>query len=123
MRRFLRGADYGRGVDPNASGRTALYGGGVTGDDVGTYQSDSYQIHDHSIQDPGHSHQQLITVPLINPGYTGIRLAWNQDGSGYAGLPDGLNNVPSNTGITVNSNGGSTETRPENISVFYIIKY
>ena len=35
--KYARGVDDGAGVDPNAGARTALYGGGATGDNVGSY--------------------------------------------------------------------------------------
>lgn len=35
--KYVRGVDDGAGVDPNAASRTALYSGGATGDNVGSY--------------------------------------------------------------------------------------
>lgn len=40
--RFFRGVDNGAGQDPDAAARVALHSGGNTGDDVGTYQGDSF---------------------------------------------------------------------------------
>lgn len=97
--RFPRGQDNGAGIDPNASGRTALYSGGATGDNVGSYQTDELASHNHT--------QKYAVVSNRGSG----------TGQWYAV------NGASNDGAQTGNAGGSSETRPENVYVNYIIKY
>lgn len=46
---FLRGVDHGEQVDEDAPTRTAKFAGGNTGDNVGSYQEDAFQCHEHDI--------------------------------------------------------------------------
>lgn len=46
---FLRGVDHGAGRDPSSSSRTATSTGGAVGDNVGSYQDDAFQCHEHSV--------------------------------------------------------------------------
>ena len=104
--RFLRGVDYSPNVSPNYSGRDAdAYGrssmssGGNSGNSVGSVQSDSFAKHQHSL------------MPTIaNGGYPGGPLL-GINGQ-YA------NNAQTATGFT----GDSSETRPKNAYVNWIIK-
>ncbi|MCP4133318.1 MAG: hypothetical protein GY754_20285 [bacterium] len=108
--RFLRGADFDRAgetrdaVDPDRASRIALYSGGSTGALAGSYQGDAYQYHTHYLESWA--------------GYNSNGYA-NSRNSGYgSGGPHG-ENIP-----TRRSDGDySTETRPENAYVNYIIKY
>ncbi len=98
--RFLRGADGGSGRDSGAASRTAMAGGGNTGDMVGSVQNDSLRNHSLSI---GSSSQSNIA-----------------SGGPYSAI-SGLNG---NTGdVPQESPGAATETRPKNASVHYIIKF
>jgi microcystin-dependent protein len=112
--RFLRGADRGRGRDPEAASRGPMGPGGATGDRVGSIQDDELASHNHPWNDPVHYH----TVGADNSG------GWNWGNVGsvsdrHAGdLPTG----GSRSNITIYPAGGS-ETRPVNASVNYIIKY
>lgn len=91
---FLRGFDNGAGTDPDAGSRTNR-GDGVTGDNVGTKQADELERHRH-----------IISQTASRDGTGG-----NQDKTGA-------------TGARVSSyTGGSTETRPTNVGVMWIIKY
>lgn len=90
---FLRGVDHGRGLDPDAGARTASASGGNSGDNVGSFQSSAFQSHAHNYTSP-----------------TGAA-AFAAGGSG---------NAPSTSATAVN--GGSSETRPVNLYVNYIIK-
>jgi hypothetical protein len=49
--RFFRGVDDGAGLDIDAATRTALHSGGNTGDNVGTYQGDSFGEADKKFED------------------------------------------------------------------------
>lgn len=96
---FPRGVDNGAGNDPDTLTRTAANPGGNAGDNVGSFQSHAFQSHTHTSQNFGNT----------NPG----SFAAHADTSGGgAGL------------ITTNSVSGqvSTETRPLNLYVNFIIK-
>lgn len=47
--RFPRGHDDGATNDPDRLSRTALYTGGNTGDNVGSYQADAFDAHTHTV--------------------------------------------------------------------------
>lgn len=106
---FLRGWSNGSGVDPDATGRTSNFTGGATGDKVGSYQLDAFQGHHHALYLEG-------TASETNAGKVV---------SGDFGQVQGFNNVKAIDPI--NGNHGqiklSTETRPKNAYVNYIIKY
>lgn len=97
---FLRGWDDGRGVD---SGRA-----------IGSAQAQDYLSHSHSINDPGHTHQAGPFVPAGQSSVGG--------GGNISSGTISLTTSSSNTGITINNNGGA-ETRPRNIALLAIIKY
>jgi microcystin-dependent protein len=120
--------DY-RGAFLRGSGAHAS--NGFSGPNVNTSQTDALRSHTHTatVNDPGHTHTQNS----INDDYNG------SGGSGYPDLkvpsfaPYDSNvpqktwteNINSNTtGITVSiANTGSTETRPYNYGVVWLIKY
>ena len=100
---FLRGADNGAGNDPDTLTRTANNPGGNTGDNVGSQQVDAMTSHTH-------------TVRL----YTG-----SGNISGQAAEAGSAFTSNQNSGTQSYSGGNtvvSTETRPINIYVNYIIK-
>lgn len=122
---FLRGVDGGRGSDDDAGSRTALVSGGNTGDNVGTYQADENKSHQHTGNTAGagaHAHN------------------YNKPNVGSFSLQSNTSDAANRTKEYVNDNGGTTttngnhahafttdasggaETRPENVSVYYIIK-
>jgi microcystin-dependent protein len=104
--RFLRGVDGSAGNDPDKATRTAMATGGSTGNNVGSVQSDAFQGHWHNIN----------RSDTLNAGGTQIA---NGSGSVSADtyvknpVTDGVNGVPRT----------SSETRPKNAYVNYIIKY
>jgi len=105
--RFLRGVDGSAGRDPNDSTRTAMNTGGNTGDNVGSVQTDAFQ---------GHYHNAIIQA--------------NGDGNGYLRGATNVAGTTISTGvlgaITNGTNGTprtSSETRPINAYVNFIIKY
>ncbi len=118
---FLRGVSDGTTIDPDRASRTAKYGGGNTGDAVGSYQSDIYQNHDHTgvVTGAGTHIHALGSRGFETNGATGAdgshddsSITTNSGGGGHT------------HGVTINnSTTGGSETRPENASVIYIIKY
>lgn len=80
-------------IDPDASTRTAMTGGGNTGTSVGSVQDDAFESHTHTVQAGSSDAAGSITA----------------DGTTF------------NYNVTSGSTGGN-ETRPKNIYVNYIIK-
>lgn len=95
--RFLRGVDSGAGRDPDASRRIAASAGGLTGDNVGSVQSDDVRSHDHD------------TVQMIYDN--------NVDGVDSATThSDEHHNESRRTGAW-----GGNETRPINANVYWLL--
>ncbi len=108
---FLRGVSGGSGNDPDASSRTASGPGGNTGNNVGSYEGDTFRSHQHNITDPGHTHTATWSS---SPAGSSRGFVTNANA--------GTGNISTNTtGITINNTGGN-ETRPINIYVNYYIK-
>ena len=98
---FVRGFDDSRGID---SGRT-----------LGSAQAGMVGPHNHTINDPGHSHS-LNYTPIRDGG--GIQAG--RDGPAhYMGTGGGVNG--NTTGISINNNSGA-ETRPRNVALLACIK-
>lgn len=94
---FIRGWDDGRGIDTSRV--------------FGTQQSDMVGPHNHTINDPGHSHS-----------YQGGDRQNLQSGGTSQPVSQGGNTTGSaSTGITINNNSG-TETRPRNVALLACIK-
>jgi microcystin-dependent protein len=122
--RFLRGVDPNAMNDPDANARTAINPGGNTGAKVGTLETDVFANHDHTLNDPGHSHG-VGAYDWDNglvPGH------WLGGSSQAPDMPNttfwsqSLATAGSPTGITIAAAGGS-ETRPKNAAVTYIVKF
>ncbi len=96
---FLRGADMGAKIDPDASGRKTLRGG-VVGDRAGSYQFDELR-----------SHYHYAYVPR------------DQYGSGDDFATTCTDDPDESIFPYITSETGGKETRPKNASVNYIIKY
>ena len=107
--RFLRGQDEGTGNDPDSGSRTAILGGN-TGDNVGSYQNDDLNTHDHYTMD-------LSTVFGSGSGVHFVTGSNNNDDDDY--IMNRTSNLPDD-GLT--SPAGGSETRPENAYVKYLIK-
>jgi microcystin-dependent protein len=105
---FLRGVSAGSGNDPDANSRTASAPGGSTGDNVGSYQGDVYQTHDHP-----HWHRLYIV------GNTDGDINWAVNYANSEGGTEGKYDRGMSTDYT---QSGGKETRPKNIYVNYIIK-
>lgn len=100
--RFVRGVDDGQGRDPDRASRTALNSGGNTGDNVGSYQTDDFEQHNHQV--------------VSDSGL--YAFGGSSSGSGFGGTGFRSQLSTKDTGNA----GGSTETRPKNVYVNYIIK-
>jgi len=96
---FLRGVDHGRSLDPDRFARGNFPGGNIQ-DAVGSYQSDSFRRHGHSL------------------GALGICDAGDPDGGLFA-VFNAFSHCKRRFSSTAN---GGNETRPQNIYVNYIIK-
>lgn len=104
---FARGVDNGAGNDPNTLTRTTANTGGNSGDNVGSLQADAFQ---------GHWHLSGNTTNTFGSGTTPAlaTFAAGASTSAFAQSPttDGVNGAPRT----------SSETRPKNLYVNYIIK-
>ena len=101
---FLRGYNGTRSdgyADPDRSSRSRSNPGGYTGNNVGTIQADSYQSQTHDFEDT-----QLF--PMVGSIMTGSGI-----------IPVGTLSLADNTAAS----GSSSETRPNNAYVKFIIKY
>ena len=98
---FVRGWDGGRGVD---SGRS-----------FGSDQTGMVGPHNHTVNDPGHSHS-LNYTPIKDGG--GI-LAGRDGPAHNMSTGGGVNG--NTTGISINNNSGA-ETRPRNVALLACIK-
>jgi microcystin-dependent protein len=99
---FLRGVDAGRGVDPDAPSRKPS-GGTPAPNQVGSIQSDAFASHAHTV------HGFHLEADGGN-GFDGTGLDTNSDRNG-----------PFQHDVATSSQGDSSETRPKNIYVNYII--
>lgn len=115
--------DY-RGAFLRGSGTGA---NGYSGPSTNSYQGDAIEQHNHgaTVTDPGHNHTQNSINDDFNG--TGSYANYNtpsfarQDSAGSIDWPNINNNT---TGITVSiENTGTTETRPYNYGVVWLIKY
>jgi microcystin-dependent protein len=115
--KFLRGVDYDAGFDPDAGSRVALYPGGATGSNLGSYQSDAIQTHRHT---------EGSNTPS-NSGTSMHGTYRSATGTVVYGASHAVN-FPSLTSTPLMQDGVpaprvSQETRPKNILVNYIIKF
>lgn len=106
---FLRGADEGAGMDPDASSRMLPNQSG-TGGTVGSLQCDALQTHQHQYNDVP------TQQPATPPGNEGTPAIPPPPQSGLTGPPTNSSDASQNT---VRASNG--ETRPKNVYVNYII--
>lgn len=94
---FIRGWDDGRGIDTSRV--------------FGSNQAESIGPHNHTINDPGHSHSYQ----------GGDRQNFTSGGTSQPVSQGGNTTGTATTGITVNNNSG-TENRPRNVALLACIK-
>jgi len=115
---FVRGFDHGRGVDNNRS--------------INDPQGSQFGRHNHnvsasstsSVSDPGHQHS--MSVGFFNSLSSGGALAFRDAGTSNRinSASTGIS-VSTSTSISQSNRGGasnSSETRPRNVAMMYIIK-
>lgn len=96
--RFLRMVDGSAGRDPDKASRTIMNTGGSSANNIGSVQTSAFASHNHTIAPTGGNAAFSISNSLSG----------SNDGSGAA--------------VVTASTGASTETRPINAYVNYIIK-
>jgi microcystin-dependent protein len=76
----------------------------------------AYQVgpHSHPITDPGHTHTITQSTNSVSGGANPVATA--------VSTGTGVTTSSSTTGITVNNNTGTTESRPTNVALMYCIK-
>jgi microcystin-dependent protein len=98
---FPRGVDNGAGNDPDTLSRTAVNGGN-SGDNVGSLQQNAY---------PVHSHSTSLYADFTTPNGSGGSINWFAGDSLSGPYAEGTSNA-----------GNSSESRPVNLYVNFIIK-
>lgn len=123
--RFIRGGDamFGgtaAGRDPNTGTRTAANTGGNTGNAVGSVQGHAVRDHDHGL--PGGANSPIALTGTVYP-------AWGSNAGAYVSgrtTGDSRNANYGSLGVvdatTTTASATSTENRPLNAYVNYIIK-
>lgn len=111
---FLRGVSGSAGRDPNAAARTAPLAGGQVGNVVGSYQADALQNITGSVSNLRRNNN---SAAVASGAFTVSQSNAASSGSGGESRP-----VATITLNAANVARTSTETRPKNINVKYIIK-
>ena len=138
--RFLRGRDGGSARDPDAASREHMAPGGAAGDAPGSVQGDAFAAHNHGGGVHSHDHR---SGPLYIPGSFGAVPHGLANGQ-VSGFPTytlhstinwhAISSSPAAPGARIASLGimdsgpvvqeqGGAETRPQNVSVNYLIKH
>jgi microcystin-dependent protein len=99
--RFLRGADFGSGIDPDSHKRIGG-NGDVVGGVVGGYQEDAIQSHNHN-----------TTVMIGDNNVDGVDSTTKRSGEHH--------NEIKQTSVPINAKL-SSETRPKNAAVLFLIR-
>ena len=100
-------------VDPDAALRVSLQNGGATGSNFGAFQDDLFESHTHA-QDP-HNHSYYFNNGGAYPS------GFSASGANPAGTTKYAASTSSTT--ATNQNTGGNETRPQNVSVGYFIRF
>lgn len=122
---FLRGMSDGVTIDPDRTSRTAKYSGGNTGDAVGSYQTDNFSSHNHTgtaNENGSHYHAYGVRGFLTDIGAAGKEYNNGADGSSDDPTQSTRYSGSHTHTLSIANNGGN-ETRPENASVIFIIKF
>lgn len=114
--RFLRGVDGGIARDPNRATRTAMATGGNTGDNVGSVQTDAFQNITGSLG-------PMLGISGVSTKTGSLSGSVNTGTNNWIGTSSSFNSVSVNFDASTSSGARtSTETRPTNAYVQYIIK-
>jgi len=120
--RFLRGVAGESDLDPNKDDRAGQNGSNA-GNQVGSYQGDRFESHDHQMETAGlHNH----IWEAFNDNFNGVGGGDRGLENDNAGSPGARREIPTtqNGAHTHNiNNRGGSETRPVNANVHYIIKF
>jgi hypothetical protein len=110
---FIRSHEFSGGAnrDPDRTSSSA----------IATFQDQSYQSHNHGLNDPGHSHPINDKVRLLSGNNFNISGGSKLIFSPNQFLSENRIINPSTTGISVNNFGGA-ETRPKNLNVWMYIR-
>jgi hypothetical protein len=81
---------------------------------IGTYVADSFAAHNHGVSDPSHAHGYNNPVVSASAGGGGLN---------YLVVPSGANTGNSFTGISIQSAGSGSETKPRNIALRACMRY
>ena len=121
---FLRGVNgdrTGNFADPDKASRTNAEGTPI-GSILGSYQGDEFESHNHGGGSHSHSLPYQVWVNANVTASAGGCGDWiTADASGCYMRSRNLGT--NSSGTIISSEGGSTETRPKNAYVNYIIKY
>lgn len=123
---FLRGYDNAAGNDPDAASRTDR-GDGTTGDNVGTKQADEFESHDHGgSTGSGGSHSHTVRDSNNDDVRSGVGLEHagaRVDADASTANGDKWDTTSAgNHNHSISSAGGTSETRPLNAYVMWVIK-
>jgi len=108
---FLRGVDAGAGMDADISQRQAASSSDGSANGVGSLQCDAIQQHQHDYNEPQSGD---VTIGTDKPVVQTLLTSTTTELTG-----DATNAIPPSTTNTVRT---STETRPVNIAMNYLIK-
>jgi microcystin-dependent protein len=129
--RFLRGVDGATSRDPDAASRTAMNTGGNTGDNVGSLQGYDGGNHTHG-GGTGTANGSLSAQVFVNSSQnTNVRhrtiTSWTSNDDASNGDTGASNDTGTRgaivVGATATNNSYSSESRPINAYVNFIIKY
>ena len=81
---------------------------------IGTYVPDSFASHNHGVNDPSHYHTYNQPVPTAAAALGSLN---------YTNVPSGTATGYAYTGISIQSAGSGSETKPRNIALRACMKY
>lgn len=127
--RFLRGVDGGTGRDPDAAARFAMAPGGNAGNQPGSVQASAFTKHSHSgsigsmDRNATHSHGYESVAWTSVQNFNAAQYWPSPVYPSYVGKQTNEVNLDHSHSLTIQDNGSSSESRPVNAYVNYIIKY
>lgn len=118
---FPRGVSEGR-YDNDYTNRPAMYAGGNTNNNVGSFQGESLKSHNHTAKignSGNHTHKIFTTADDDGQNES---VAEGNDSPDPKHLIETDPAGAHTHSITIDISGGGNETRPDNVYVYYIIK-